>query len=381
MFWKRKIMTEDSSPEEVTQEIEKIDDVHELTKAVTTEREYIDIQKESLPIDVIEMLHFFNELPSMIPTSLLKKNEEAIDYFRTFTGTYVGTPFEFYQTIVLFYFKNWHNPDYPFEGSQLEFVFSKVAQNIDEQIVSGVEQSYEAIEQLVIENPKAFYFHEDQIEIHANRFMRRLITMIPQFEYSDYYTPVESEFVILGNEIYRDVLDLFYDLEHRDFSEFDRIYRLLEQNETLITTPDLMPVKALFYYPIKHVEIIRVLQYIRIQRLQEVILQALQYDLSTQIESIKTVRVLEQYLLNENERLYSQSKEIHLQNQRILSLFFASYYFEKGIDDAYDSPKVRSCLNELVERKKAMSQDLEFENELEILIKRAYFEHQLLAGN
>ncbi|VEI07457.1 hypothetical protein [Kurthia zopfii] len=381
MFWKKKKITEESSPEEVIQEVDEIDEIHELTKAVATEREYIDIQKESLPIDVVEMCHFFNELPSMIPVSLLKKNEEAIDYFRTFTGTYVGTPFEFYQTVVLFYYKNWHNPEFPFEGSQLEFVFSKVAQNISEQIVAGVENSYQEIEQLVIENPKAFYFHEDQIEIHANRFMRRLITMIPQFEYSDYYTPIESEFVILGNEIYRDVLDLFYDLEHRDFSEFDRIYRLLEQNETLMSTPDLMPVKALFYYPIKHVEIIRVLQYIRIQRLQEVILQALQYDLSTQIESIKTVRVLEQYLLNENERLYSQSKEVHLQNQRVLSLFFASYYFEKGIDDAFDSPKVRNCLNELVERKKVMAQDLEFVKELEILIKRAYYEHQLLAGN
>lgn len=379
MFWKKRVEEE---PEAVALELEEpFLLAEEMKKAVKTDRQYIDIQKEGLAIDVIEMLHFFNELPSRLPATLLKKNELAIDYFRGFTGVYVGNAFEFYQTVVLFYYKNWHNPAYPFEGTQLEFTFSKVAQNLFTHLSLNVADAYQTIEEMVMTNPKAFYLHEDYIDMLANRFMKRTITMIPKLEYSAFYTPVENEFVTLGNEIYRDVLDTLYDMEHQEFSEYDTIYQLLHQNEAFIDHPDHFTVRAMLYYPIQHIEIIRALQYVRLYRLQQALYQGLEYELSSQVQNLKTVKILEAYLFAENERLYSQKKEVYQENRRFLTIFFDVYCFEHHIDDAKDSPKVRNCLKELLLKVKAAIINEEFAGELEILVRKAYYEHKLLAGS
>ncbi|MBQ0140785.1 MAG: hypothetical protein KBT36_16040 [Kurthia sp.] len=379
MFWKKRV---DKEPEKVALELEEpFSLAEEMKKAVRTDREYIDIQKESLSIDVIEMLHFFNELPSRLPSSLIKKNEGAIDYFRDFTGVYVGNVFEFYQTVVLFYYKNWHNPAFPFEGSQLEFAFSKVAQNLFVNLSMNLAEAHQKIVDMVVSNPKAFFLHEDYIDMLAHRFMKRTIALVPKLEFSPYYNPVESEFVTLGNEIYRDVLDALYDMEHQDFSEYDTIYQLLHQNDEFIDHPDHFNVRAMFYYPIQHVEIIRALQYVRLYRLQQALYQGLEYEASTQVDNLKTVKILETYLFSENERLYSQKKEVYQENKRFLTLFFDAYCFEHEIDDAKDSPKVRNCLKELLLKVKASIINEEFTGELEILVRKAYYEHKLLAGS
>lgn len=379
MFWKKRV-EEEAFIEEEAVEL-PFSPAEEMRRAVKTDREYIDIQMESLSIDVIEMMHFFNELPSLLPPSLINKNEQAIDFFRDFTGVYVGSVFEFYQTVVLFYYKNWHNPDFPFEGSQLEFVFSKVAQNLSENLTLCLQQEHEALQEIVEVNPKAFYFHEDHVEIHSNRFMRAMITFIPQFEYTEFYNPIECEFVTLANEIYSDVRDQLYSMNQDEFSSYERIYELLEHNRAMLVTPDLLQVRAMYYYPIKHVEIIRALQNVRLYRMQQVLIQGLKYDLSVQIKNIKTVGMLYDYLLNENEQLYSQNKMVHLENKRFLNLFFEHYFFEHSINEIKDSPRVRSCLNDLIQQVKYAMINEGFIGELEIIIRKAYYEHKLLVGN
>lgn len=379
MFWKKRV---DEEPEAIALELEEpFSLAEEMKEAVRTDRQYIDIQKEGLAIDVIEMLHFFNELPSRLPANLLKKNELAIDYFREFTGVYVGNAFEFYQTVVLFYYKNWHNPAYPFEGTQLEFAFSKVAQNLFVSLSINLTEAHQKIEEMIVMNHKAFYLHEDYIDMLANRFMKRTIALIPKLEYSAFYTPIENEFVTLGNEIYRDVLDTLYDMEHQEFSEYDTIYQLLHQNEEFINQPDHFNVRAMLYYPIQHIEIIRALQYVRLYRLQQSLYQGLEYELSTQVQNLKTVKILEAYLFAENERLYSQKKDVYQENSRFLTIFFDAYCFENKIDDAKDSPKVRSCLKDLLLKVKAAIINEGFTGELEILVRKAYYEHKLLAGS
>ena len=136
-----------------------------------------------------------------------------------------------------------------------------------------------------------------------------------------------------------------------------------------------------YYYPIKHVEIIRVLQLIRFDYLQQLWLQVLHYELSTQIQSIKTVRMLEYYLGAANDAMYSQNESLYFTNQRFLNLFFDHYYFEKGMLEDEDSPKVRHCLKQLLEHVNQAKANEEFTGELDILIKKAYYDHQLLAGD
>lgn len=384
MFWKKRF---EEPMEEFVEEIE-VSEIEEpmntgevMRRAVKADREYIDIQKEGLPIDVIEMMHFFNELPSRLPKTLLQKNEVAIDYFRDFTAVYVGNVFEFYQTMVLFYYKNWRNPQFPFEGTQLEFAFSKVAQNIFENLTVNVHDAQRLLDDLVDSNYKAFYFHEDNVELLASRFMKRTIAFIPQLEYSAYYSAIEHEFVTLGNEVYRDILDNLYELGNQDFGEYDTVYALLHQNDEFIHHPDYFKVRALFYYPIQHLEIIRVMQFIRLYRLQQVLYQGLEYDLTTHVENIKTVVILEAYMFSENDALYSQNKVVHSENKRFLTLFFDEYYFENKIDDAKDSPKVRHCINDMMTKVKKAVIEGKFDGELEILIRKAYYEHKLFAGS
>lgn len=372
---------EEVEVEEHPLEIEVEAPLEDMQRAIHVDREYIDIQKESLAVDVIEMLHFFNELPSTLPKALLQKNEEAIDYFRTLTGVYVGTPYDFYQTIVLFYYKNWHHTAYPFKGSQLEFAFSKVAHVILENLQQDVQQSYGQVFDIIEGNPKAFYLHEDQIERTANRFIRRMVTQVPELEVTAFYTPIEGEFVTLANEIYRDLREVIYTMEHQDFYDYDTMYRWFSYNDALFETPDLLEVRAFYYYPIKHVEIMRVLQLIRFDYLQQLWLQVLHYELSTQIQSIKTVRMLEYYLGAANDAMYSQNESLYFTNQRFLNLFFDHYYFEKGMLEDEDSPKVRHCLKQLLEHVNQAKANEEFTGELDILIKKAYYDHQLLAGD
>lgn len=379
MFWKKRTVKELPVAEEVIEAL--LSPAEEMQKAVKIDREYIEIQKQSLPIDVIEMMHFFNEMPSRLSPILLNKNEQAIDYFRSFTGVYVGNVFEFYQTIVLFYYKNWHNPDYPFQGSQLEFVFSKVAQSMLENLMFSLQEEQQVVRDLIEMNPKAFYFHEDYVETHSNRFLRTMITFIPQFENTEFYTPVEHEFVVLANEIFMDVRQMLYEFEHQEFSSFDQIYHLIEKNQEMSYTPDLVQVKAMFYYPIKYVETVRILQYVRLYRLQQIVAKGLNYELSVQVKNVKTVGMLQQYLFLENEQLYSQNKVIYQENQRFLNLYFDKYFFEHAIDEEKDSPRVRSCLNDLIQEVKTAQMESDFKGELEIMIRKAYYEHKLLVGN
>lgn len=379
MFWKKRTVEElPIAVEEIETELSP---TVEMQQAVKIDREYIEIQMESLSIDVIEMMHFFNELPSRLSPILLNKNEQAIDYFRNFTGVYVGNVFEFYQTVVLFYYKNWHNPNYPFQGTQLEFVFSKVAHNMLESLMTALQEEQYHVNSIIEMNPKAFYFHEDYVEMHSNRFLRTMITFIPQFENTEFYTPIEHEFVALGNEVYTDVRQMLYEFEHQEFSSFDQIYHLIEKNQEMSYTPDFVQVKAMFYYPIKDLETIRVLQYIRLYRLQQVIVKGLNYDLTVQVKNIKTVGMLQHYLFNENEQLYSQNKTIFQENQRFLNLFFDKYFFEHAIDEEKDSPRVRSCLNEMLQEVKLAQKESKFTGELEIMIRKAYYEHKLIVGN
>lgn len=381
MFWKKRMVEELPVTEELVEDVVSTSEAEEMLQAVKIDREYIEIQLQSLSIDIIEMMHFFNEMPSRLSPVLLNKNEQAIDYFRNFTGVYVGNVFEFYQTIVLFYYKNWHNPNFPFQGSQLEFVFSKVAHNMMENLMHSLQDEQQIVRDIIEMNPKAFYFHEDYVESHSNRFLRSMITFIPELENTEFYSPVEHEFVALGNEIYMDVRQMLYDFEHQEFSSFDQIYHLIEKNQEMSYMPDLLQVKAMFYYPIKHIETIRVLQFVRLYRLQQILVKGLNYELSIQVKNVKTIGMLQHYLFEENEQFYSQNKLVYQENQRFLNLYFDKYFFEHAIDEEKDSPRVRSCLNDLIQEVKKAQQEADFKGELEIMIRKAYYEHKLLVGN
>lgn len=353
-----------------------------LEPAYKADREYIDIESPSLYIDVIEMLHFFNELPSRWSQDLIERNERAIDYFRRFTSVYVGNAFEFYQTVVFFYYKHWHDKDYPFQSSQLEFVFEKVAKNMMESVDYAVQEENLAVTQIRDAHARSFYFHEDRCEMHATRFMRNMTVLIPQYDIQSQLMAEERQFVDIANDTYEDIRSFLYKYEHEEFVGYDSIYKLIGMNDELITMERYIPIIGLKYLPIHDESIVYVMAQMRVYRFQNILVQGLNHELSTQLSLVKTVKAVEQYLLSENSKYFSQTKEKYYANNQFITLFFDSYCFEYGITSDADSPKVRSCLQQLVKAyKRECAENPTTLIDLAMLIKKAYYEHQLMAGN
>jgi len=347
-FWNKQKRLQEEEPQ-VTLEREG----HAI--AIELDHRYIDIRVDKPYIDVIETIHFYNELLDGKTKEQRALNARAIEFFAQFTKVPLGNAYDFFQTIVFFYYKHYQDESCPFEGSNLTFIFSRVAIDIYNHIQEDITDVHMTLEEIESRQPRAFYFHEGDAELSGMRFIRETKLLMPTL------LPVEKQQLTTFNnfllaqemqEISQDIqgdvarfLDAYALLS---YEQFDQIYQLLMHNQSIVEEQQNIHIMGMKYIYIPNVDIERALQAIRVYHLQCTLEEGLRNYLSLYEGATATVLGIIDFINEENARLYGEKEPlIFANNQRYLNLFFNDYCFEHQIEEGKDSPRVRQFLHAL----------------------------------
>jgi hypothetical protein len=355
--------------------------------AIELDHRFIDIRIDRPYIDVIETIHFYNELLDGKPPALMMKNAQAIEFFTQFTKVPLGNAYDFFQTIVFFYYKHYEDESCPFKGSDLTFIFSRVAIDVYHHIQSDITDVHMAIADIEARNPRAFYFHEGDVELSGMRFIRETKALMPTLLPIDQQKLTTMNTFLLAQEmqeisqdIHGDIARFLDQYAYITYDQFDQIYQLLAHNNTIVDEETSIDIMGMKYIYIANVDIQRAMEAIRIYHLQRAIEEGLRNYVSLYEGATATVLGIIDFMNAENEMLYEDSEPtIFENNKRFLNLFFDDYCFEHHIEEGHDSPKVRQFLQALAahytqEKKKQDGGMMKCTT----IIKNAFTKHQLM---
>jgi len=323
--------------------------------AIELDHRYIDIRIQKPYIDVIETIHFYNELLDGKTREQMALNARAIEFFAQFTKVPLGNAYDFFQTLVFFYYKHYEDESCPFQGSDLTFIFSRVAIDIYNHIQEDITDVHMTLEEIEARHPRAFYFHEGDVELAGMRFVRETKLLMPtllpvekqQLETFNNFL-LAQEMQEISQDIQGDVARFLDAYALLSYEQFDQLYRLLLHNQSIVQEQQHIHIMGMKYIYIPNVDIERTLQAIRVYHLQRALEEGLRNYLSLYEGATATVLGIIDFMNDENERLYADADPtIFENNQRYLNLFFNDYCFEHQIEEGKDSPRVRQFLHAL----------------------------------
>ncbi|WP_010287795.1 hypothetical protein [Kurthia massiliensis] len=357
------------------------------TIAIELDHRFIDIRIDRPYIDVIETIHFYNELLDGKSGDVMVRNAKAIEFFAQFTKVPLGNAYDFFQTIVFFYYKHYEDESCPFKGSELTFIFSRVAIDVYHHIQSDIADVHMRIADIEARHPRAFYFHEGNVELDGIRFIRETKQLMPTLLAIDQHQLTTLNNLLLAQEmqeISQDIqgdvarfLDQYAYIAH---DQFDQIYQLLAHNNTIVDEETAIDIMGMKYIYIANVDIQRAMEAIRTYHLQRAIEEGLRNYVSLYEGATPTVLGIIEFMNAENDMLYEDHEPtIHANNKRFLNLFFDDYCLKHHIEEGNDSPKVRQFLHALAtqytqEKKKQDGGMMKCTK----IIKNAFTKHQLM---
>lgn len=322
--------------------------------AVEVNHQFIEIEIDRPYIDLIETMHFYNELHEEQAEAVRLANTKALDFFGQFTKVPLGNTFAFFQSIVLFYYKHFNDSQCPFNDSDLSLVFEEVSSQILPSIGMTMEQHFMSIEQTVEGNARTYFFHEKEIGQNALRYIQEMIEMLPEYITIErqQYTTVElflyaQELQKISEDIEGDVRRYLEQFAFKTNFTHRFVYDLLDANRYVVQH-EIFEVFALHYILVPDPKVIQVMQNVRIIALQKAIIESLRSYVSLYEGDKATVLGMMQFMRERNAALYEESEPvIYTANQRFFNLFFDEYCFENQISEEQDSSKVAHFLKTL----------------------------------
>lgn len=355
--------------------------------AIELDHRFIDIRMDRPYIDVIETIHFYNELLDGKSDDLMVRNAKAIEFFTQFTKIPLGNAYDFFQTIVFFYYKHYEDESCPFRGSELTFIFSRMAIDVYHHIQSDIADVHMRIVEIEARNPSAFYFHEGNVELEGIRFIRETKQLMPTLLAIDQHQLTTINNLLLAQEmqeisqdIQGDVARFLDQYAYIAYDQFDHIYQLLSHNNMIVDEETAIDIMGMKYIYIANADIQRAMEAIRTYHLQRAIEEGLRNYASLYEGATPTVLGIIEFMNAENDMLYEDHEPIiHANNKRFLNLFFDDYCLKHHIEEGNDSPKVRQFLHALasqyVQEKKKQDGSL---MKCTKIIKNAFTKHQLM---
>lgn len=329
-------------------------DNHGDAVAVEVNHQFIEIEIDRPYIDLIETMHFYNELHEEQSENLRLANTKALDFFGQFTKVPLGNTFAFFQSVVLFYYKHLNDSQCPFKQSDLSLVFEEVSSHILPTIGLAMEHDFMSIEQTLEGNKRTYFFHEKEIGQNALRYIQEMIEMLPQYisiERQQYPT-VElflyaQELQQISEDIEGDVRRYLEQFAFKTNFTHRFVYDLLDANRYVVQH-EIFEIFALHYILVPDPKVIQVMQNVRIIALQKAISESLRSYVSLYEGDKATVLGMMQFIHQKNDALYEEAEPvIYTANQRFFNLFFDEYCFNHQITEEQDSSKVAHFLTAL----------------------------------